>query len=63
MLAGRAGSRRVIRDRHGRIVDDVWAKESEAGTDVTLAIDSRVQFIAYDLRPSVFKISKDTNKK
>ena len=48
VLAGRAGSRRVIRDRHGRIVDDVWAKESEAGTDVTLAIDSRVQFIAYE---------------
>ena len=38
----------MIRDRHGRIVDDVWAKESEAGTDVTLAIDSRVQFIAYE---------------
>ena len=45
---GARGSRRVIRDRHGRIVDDVWAKESEAGTDVTLAIDSRVQFIAYE---------------
>ena len=48
VLSGRAGSRRVIRDRHGRVVDDVWAKESEAGADVTLAIDSRVQFIAYE---------------
>lgn len=48
VLAGQRGARRVIRDRHGRIVDDVWAKEALPGQDVSLAIDSRVQFIAYE---------------
>ncbi len=47
LLAGAPGARRVIRDRLGRIVDDVWAKEAVPGRDVTLSIDSRVQFIAY----------------
>lgn len=48
VLAGAPGARRVIRDRLGRIVDDVWAKEAVPGKDVTLSIDSRVQFIAYE---------------
>lgn len=48
VLSGQRGARRVIRDRHGRIVDDVWAKEALPGQDVSLAIDSRVQFIAYE---------------
>lgn len=47
LLAGAPGARRVIRDRLGRIVDDVWAKEAVPGRDVTLSIDSRVQFIAH----------------
>ena len=38
----------MIRDRHGRVVDDVWAKEALPGQDVELSIDSRVQFIAYE---------------
>lgn len=48
VLSGQTGARRVIRDRHGRIVDDVWTKEAEPGQDVQLSIDSRVQFLAYD---------------
>lgn len=47
VLSGQAGARHVIRDRRGRIVDDVWTKEAEAGQDVQLSIDSRVQFLAY----------------
>lgn len=47
-LRGEEGARRVIRDKYGRVVDDVWAKEAVAGHDVTLSIDSRVQFIAYE---------------
>lgn len=47
VLSGQAGARRVIRDRRGRIVDDVWTKEAEAEQDVQLSIDSRVQFLAY----------------
>ena len=48
VLSGIQGARRVIRDRMGRIVDDVWAKEAVPGRDIELSIDSRVQFIAYD---------------
>ena len=46
-LSGKAGSRRVIRDRLGRVVEDVWVKEASAGNDVVLSIDSRLQFIAH----------------
>lgn len=48
VLSGQTGARRVIRDRRGRIVDEVWTKEAEPGQDIQLSIDSRVQFIAYD---------------
>ncbi|MDO4937708.1 MAG: penicillin-binding protein 2, partial [Sutterellaceae bacterium] len=48
ILAGKQGSRRVIRDRLGRIVEDVWVKEGEVGSDVVLSIDSRLQFIAHN---------------
>lgn len=47
-LSGKAGSRRVIRDRLGRVVEDVWVKEASAGSDVVLSIDSRLQFIAHN---------------
>ena len=46
-LSGQQGSRRVIRDRLGRIVEDVWVKEGAVGSDVVLSIDSRLQFIAH----------------
>lgn len=47
LLAGRSGSRRVIKDRLGRIVDDVWLREPVDGRDIALSIDSRVQYIAF----------------
>ena len=46
-LSGAPGARRVIRDARGRIIDDIWQKEAVPGRDVTLSIDSRVQFIAF----------------
>lgn len=55
-LRGEEGVRRVIRDRFGRVVDDVWAIEARPGQNVQLSIDSRIQFIAYDaLRAAVEK--------
>jgi cell division protein FtsI (penicillin-binding protein 3) len=45
-LAGRAGSRRVIKDRLGRVIEDDWLREPAPGRDVALSIDNRVQFIA-----------------
>lgn len=47
-LSGNVGQRRVIKDRLGRIVDDLWAKPAQPGNDVSLSIDSRVQFIAHE---------------
>ncbi len=47
-LAGRNGSRRVIKDRLGRIVEDIGDSVAPVdGRDVSLSIDSKVQFFAY----------------
>jgi cell division protein FtsI (penicillin-binding protein 3) len=47
-LAGEPGSRRVIRDRKGRIVEDVESvRAPRDGDDVDLAIDERLQFLAH----------------
>ena len=47
-LAGRAGSRRVIKDRLGRVVEDVGEQVPPVdGKDIQLSVDSKVQFFAY----------------
>jgi cell division protein FtsI (penicillin-binding protein 3) len=47
-LAGQTGTRRVIKDRLGRIVDDVGlSREPHDGKDITLSVDSKLQYIAY----------------
>jgi cell division protein FtsI (penicillin-binding protein 3) len=47
-LAGRDGTRRVIKDRLGRVVEDVGDSTAPVeGQDIGLAIDSKVQFFAY----------------
>ncbi|PUA16399.1 penicillin-binding protein 2 [Glaciimonas sp. PCH181] len=47
-LAGTTGSRRVIKDRLGRIVEDIEAvKEPHDGRDLALSIDSKIQYIAF----------------
>jgi len=47
-LAGKPGSRRVIKDRLGRIVEDVESiKPPQDGKDITLALDAKVQYLAY----------------
>ncbi|HMN93501.1 MAG TPA: penicillin-binding protein 2 [Hydrogenophaga sp.] len=48
-LAGRNGSRRVIKDRLGRVVEDVREVVPPVdGADLQLSIDSKVQFFAYE---------------
>ncbi len=56
-LAGRPGSRRVIKDRLGRVVEDVGEQiPPAAGMDIELSIDSKVQFFAYQkLRDAVLE--------
>jgi cell division protein FtsI (penicillin-binding protein 3) len=47
-LQGRAGQRTVVRDRLGRVVEDLDQPVApQNGSDVTLAIDSKVQFFAW----------------
>ena len=47
-LAGRNGVRRVIKDRLGRVVEDIGDSVAPVdGADITLSIDSKVQFFAY----------------
>jgi len=47
-LGGRPGSRRVIKDRLGRIVEDVESiRAGQDGTDLTLSIDSKIQNLAF----------------
>ncbi|MDO8373931.1 MAG: penicillin-binding transpeptidase domain-containing protein, partial [Polaromonas sp.] len=54
-LAGHAGSRRVIKDRLGRVVEDVREQVPPVdGKDLQLSIDSKIQFFAYQkLRDAV----------
>lgn len=53
-LAGRSGSRRVIKDRLGRVIEDSDIVAPQDGQDVYLSIDSRIQFMAYQkLRDAV----------
>jgi cell division protein FtsI (penicillin-binding protein 3) len=54
-LAGKAGSRRVIKDRLGRVVEGVGDTVPPLdGQDIQLSVDSKVQFFAYQkLRDAV----------
>jgi cell division protein FtsI (penicillin-binding protein 3) len=56
-LSGKPGSRRVIKDRLGRVVEDVCETVPPVdGEDLQLSIDSKVQFFAYQkLREAVLE--------
>ncbi|MBS4098601.1 MAG: penicillin-binding protein 2 [Sulfuricella sp.] len=47
-LAGKPGSRRVIKDRLGHIIEDVESiRAPQEGRDLTLSIDRKIQYLAY----------------
>jgi cell division protein FtsI (penicillin-binding protein 3) len=47
-LIGRPGSRTVIRDRRGNVVEDVGSiKPPQDGKDIVLALDNKIQYLAY----------------
>jgi cell division protein FtsI (penicillin-binding protein 3) len=47
-LTGKPGVKRVIRDRRGRVVEEVGLiRAAEPGKSVTLTIDRRIQYLAY----------------
>jgi cell division protein FtsI (penicillin-binding protein 3) len=47
-LAGKPGVKRVIRDLHGQVVENVeLLREAQPGRDLTLSLDRRIQYLAY----------------
>ena len=47
-LAGKPGSRRVIKDRKGHIVEDVESiRAPRPGQELALSLDSKIQYLAY----------------
>ncbi len=58
-LAGKSGSRRVIKDRMGHIVEDTESiREAQNGSNLTLALDAKLQNLAF----SQLKLVVDSNK-
>jgi len=58
-LRGEPGSKRVIRDRLGQVVDDVERiSTAEPGKSVQLSIDRRIQYLAYQSLKSAVKEQK-----
>lgn len=58
-LAGRAGSRRVMKDRMGRNIDDVREIDTpEDGRDIKLSIDTRIQYQVYRALQEVMVTTK-----
>ncbi len=48
LLSGKAGSRKVIKDRQGRIVEDLEdVKVPKDGHDLVLSIDRRIQYLTF----------------
>ncbi|HZQ61331.1 MAG TPA: penicillin-binding protein 2, partial [Casimicrobiaceae bacterium] len=56
-LGGKPGSRRVIKDRLGRIVEDVQSIAApQQGRNLQLSIDSRIQYLAFrELKDAVLE--------
>ena len=58
-LSGKAGSRRVIKDRLGRVIEDVRDVIPPVdGPDLQLSIDSKVQYFAYEKLRDAVKSNK-----
>ncbi|HLD08426.1 MAG TPA: penicillin-binding transpeptidase domain-containing protein, partial [Methylophilaceae bacterium] len=58
-LSGKPGSRRVIKDRQGRIVEDLEAvKVPQDGHDLVLSIDRKIQYLAYRELAAAVELNK-----
>ena len=58
-LSGHAGSRRVVRDRLGRHIDDVRAIDFPVdGRDIKLALDTRIQYQVYRALQEAMVVNK-----
>ena len=58
-LAGTPGSRRVIKDRLGRIIEDVESvRSAHDGRDLQLALDGKIQALAFSALKSAVELNK-----
>ena len=58
-LVGHVGSRSVIKDRRGQIVEDLGAlKPPMDGKELNLALDSKIQYLAYSHLKSAIEVNK-----
>jgi len=58
-LQGSAGSKRVIKDRLGRIIEDVESiKTMRSGRPLTLSIDRQIQYLAYRELKAAIRLHK-----
>jgi cell division protein FtsI (penicillin-binding protein 3) len=58
-LAGKPGSRRVIKDRKGHIVEDVESiRAPKSGQNIALSIDSKIQYLAYRELKQAVEVNK-----
>jgi cell division protein FtsI (penicillin-binding protein 3) len=58
-LGGKPGSRRVIKDRLGQIVEDVESiRAAQDGRNLTLALDSKIQNLAFGALKSAVEANK-----
>jgi cell division protein FtsI (penicillin-binding protein 3) len=59
VLGGVPGSRRVIKDRLGQIVEDIESiRGAQDGRDLTLALDSKIQNLAYGALKSAVEVHR-----
>jgi len=59
LLAGSPGARQVIKDRLGRVVEDVGIlKTPRDGADMQLSIDAKIQYLAFNEIKAVVERSK-----
>jgi len=59
-LAGTSGSRRVIKDRLGRIIEDVESvRSAHDGRDLQLALDGKIQALAFAVLKSAVEYDGD----
>ncbi len=58
-LSGKQGSRRVIKDRQGHIIEDLEAvKVPQEGRDLALSIDRRIQYLAHRELAKAIEVNK-----
>jgi cell division protein FtsI (penicillin-binding protein 3) len=61
-LSGKPGKKQVELDRRGRVISDVQAVENkQAGNDLSLSIDRRIQYLAYRELMAGMKINAATS--